>query len=262
MRTECRTSEGSQISISTTQSHVRDRTSKRKAGGCLPSSGSGCIEGVKCKFSHSMFEKLYHPLMYKTSPCDVREREDSHLAKLQEQAQEVQARRYVRLLPRHRGKARDHPRFREQARLGLVRPHRQALRTAAAADRPLLLPSRPQLQLLLVLVARALLPPQHGAVHHSERRRGQQQLHAASLPILAEPLVHLHCEPSHAAQTHARPPASAAVGPPLSATNESSFGTLFCALIHPFSGAASCGAQVFDSERSEEGRAIRAEGYR
>ena len=31
-----------------------------------------CPLGFKCKFSHSTYERLYHPLKYKTNPCDVR----------------------------------------------------------------------------------------------------------------------------------------------------------------------------------------------
>lgn len=31
----------------------------------------GCPLGFKCKYSHSTFERLYHPLKYKTNPCDV-----------------------------------------------------------------------------------------------------------------------------------------------------------------------------------------------
>eukprot|EP00347_Sterkiella_histriomuscorum_P013839 403363168 len=30
----------------------------------------GCPLGFKCKHSHSTFERLYHPLKYKTNPCD------------------------------------------------------------------------------------------------------------------------------------------------------------------------------------------------
>lgn len=31
-----------------------------------------CPLGFKCKFAHSTYERLYHPLKYKTNPCDVR----------------------------------------------------------------------------------------------------------------------------------------------------------------------------------------------
>lgn len=30
-----------------------------------------CPLGFKCKNAHSTYERLYHPLKYKTNPCDV-----------------------------------------------------------------------------------------------------------------------------------------------------------------------------------------------
>jgi len=38
---------------------------------------SGCPLGFKCKKAHSTYERLYHPLRYKTNPCDVYETKPS-----------------------------------------------------------------------------------------------------------------------------------------------------------------------------------------
>jgi hypothetical protein len=34
---------------------------------------SSCPLGFSCKKAHSKYERLYHPLRYKTDPCDVYE---------------------------------------------------------------------------------------------------------------------------------------------------------------------------------------------
>ena len=65
----------------------------------LQAQDEGCPLGFKCKYAHSTFERLYHPLKYKTNHCDVRDKDlTSDAAKLQGLEARLQKRRNVRFL--------------------------------------------------------------------------------------------------------------------------------------------------------------------